>query len=59
MYDEFGRALERLERAKEISSIGKLSGAVGTNAHLPPRGKLRLSQIGRQARPDGDAGDST
>ena len=37
MYDEFGRALERLERAKEISSIGKLSGAVGTNAHLPPR----------------------
>tara|TARA_B100001250_G_scaffold150966_1_gene129429 strand:- start:558 stop:1892 length:1335 start_codon:yes stop_codon:yes gene_type:complete len=37
MYDEFGRALERLERAKVISSIGKLSGAVGTNAHLPPR----------------------
>lgn len=37
MYDEFGRALERLERAKEISSFGKLSGAVGTNAHLPPR----------------------
>lgn len=36
MYDEFGRALERLERAKVISSIGKLSGAVGTNAHLPP-----------------------
>ena len=37
MYDEFGRALERLERAKIVSSIGKLSGAVGTNAHLPPR----------------------
>lgn len=37
MYDEFSRALERLERAKVISSIGKLSGAVGTNAHLPPR----------------------
>ena len=37
MYDEFGRALERLERAKGVSSIGKLSGAVGTNAHLPPR----------------------
>ena len=36
MYDEFGRALERLERAKIVSSIGKLSGAVGTNAHLPP-----------------------
>ena len=37
MYDEFGRALERLERARAVSSIGKLSGAVGTNAHLPPR----------------------
>ena len=37
MYDEFGRALERLQRAKIVSSIGKLSGAVGTNAHLPPR----------------------
>jgi adenylosuccinate lyase len=37
MYDEFGRALERLERAKEIAATGKLSGAVGTNAHLHPR----------------------
>ncbi|MBO60733.1 MAG: adenylosuccinate lyase, partial [Verrucomicrobiales bacterium] len=37
MYDEFGRAQERLERAKAIASTGKLSGAVGTNAHLPPR----------------------
>ncbi|MDE2681240.1 MAG: adenylosuccinate lyase [Verrucomicrobiota bacterium] len=37
MYDEFGRAIQRLERCKEVASIGKLSGAVGTNAHLPPR----------------------
>lgn len=37
MYDEFGRALRRLESAKYSASIGKLSGAVGTNAHLPPR----------------------
>jgi adenylosuccinate lyase len=37
MHDEFGRALERLERAHEIAAVGKLSGAVGTNAHLPPR----------------------
>ena len=37
MYDEFGRALTRLERAREIASVGKLSGAVGTNAHLHPR----------------------
>jgi adenylosuccinate lyase len=37
MYDEFGRALERLERVREIVAVGKLSGAVGTSAHLPPR----------------------
>jgi adenylosuccinate lyase len=37
MHDEFGRALDRLIRAKEVVSVGKLSGAVGTNAHLPPR----------------------
>ena len=37
MHDDFGRALERLIRARGVASIGKLSGAVGTNAHLPPR----------------------
>ncbi len=36
MHDEFGRALERLKRAREIVAVGKLSGAVGTNAHLSP-----------------------
>ena len=36
MHDEFGRALERLQRARKIAAIGKLSGAVGTNAHLSP-----------------------
>jgi len=36
MYDEFGRAIERLERAKDIVRVGKLSGAVGTHAHLDP-----------------------
>ena len=36
MYDEFGRALSRLEHARELASVGKLSGAVGTNAHLSP-----------------------
>src|ERR1035437_4163809 len=34
MYDEFGRALERL---REVVSVGKLSGAVGTSAHLSPK----------------------
>ena len=37
MHNDFGRALDRLIRAREVASIGKLSGAVGTNAHLPPR----------------------
>jgi adenylosuccinate lyase len=36
MYDEFGRALERLERVREVVAVGKLSGAVGTSAHLSP-----------------------
>ncbi len=36
MHDEFGRALERLQRARNLAAIGKLSGAVGTNAHLSP-----------------------
>ncbi len=37
MYDEFGRALRRLEAARETVAVGKLSGAVGTSAHLSPR----------------------
>ncbi len=37
MYDEFGRALARLERAREIMAVGKISGAVGTHAHLSPK----------------------
>jgi adenylosuccinate lyase len=37
MHDEFGRALDRLQRAREIAAVGKLSGAVGTSAHLSPR----------------------
>src|SRR5271170_2249901 len=37
MHDEFGRALRRLESAKHSASVGKISGAVGTSAHLSPR----------------------
>jgi adenylosuccinate lyase len=36
MYDEFGRALQRLELARQTVAVGKLSGAVGTSAHLSP-----------------------
>jgi adenylosuccinate lyase len=35
-YDEMKRNLIRMERAKEAISIGKISGAVGTFAHIPP-----------------------
>jgi adenylosuccinate lyase len=35
-YAEFQRQRTRLEHAKETVSVGKLSGAVGTFAHLPP-----------------------
>jgi adenylosuccinate lyase len=37
MYDEFGRALQRLEAARKAVAVGKLSGAVGTSAHLSPK----------------------
>lgn len=35
-YAELGRGVERVRRARERVSVGKLSGAVGTYAHLPP-----------------------
>jgi adenylosuccinate lyase len=37
MHDEFSRALRRLESVREVVAVGKLSGAVGTSAHLSPR----------------------
>src|SRR5512136_2057974 len=37
MHDEFGRALKRLQSARQTVAVGKLSGAVGTSAHLSPR----------------------
>ena len=35
-FAEIGRDLERVRRARRMVSVGKLSGAVGTFAHLPP-----------------------
>lgn len=35
-YDETCRNIERLERSVDIISVGKISGAVGTFAHLDP-----------------------
>jgi len=37
MYDEFVRARRRLMVVREVVAVGKISGAVGTSAHLSPR----------------------
>jgi adenylosuccinate lyase len=52
MHDEFGRALRRLESAREAVAVGKLSGAVGTGAHLPPSVEARVcKKLGLRAAP--------
>lgn len=35
-YAEIARDIERVRRARAVTAVGKLSGAVGTFAHLPP-----------------------
>ncbi len=55
-YDETNRCIERLKRAKEIISVGKISGAVGTYANIDPKVEeyvckklgLRASRISTQ-----------
>src|SRR5256886_11420844 len=37
MFDEFGRAEERLAQMSERIRVGKISGAVGTHAHVDPK----------------------
>lgn len=44
MYDEFGRAIERLAQTRERVRVGKLSGAVGTHAHLDPRVESKVCE---------------
>src|SRR5213075_2350032 len=44
MFDEFGRAEERLTQTRERIRVGKLSGAVGTHAHLDPRVEREVCQ---------------
>ncbi len=52
MYDEFGRALRRLQSAREAVAVGKLSGAVGTSAHLSPRVEAYVCRkLGLRAAP--------
>jgi adenylosuccinate lyase len=50
MFEEFGRAEKRLLEAKEQIAVGKLSGAVGTHAHLDPRVETYVcKQLGLKA----------
>ena len=52
MHDEFKRAEERLAAARKRAAVGKLSGAVGTNAHLSPKIESRVCrQLGLQPAP--------
>src|SRR5207237_520928 len=44
MFDEFGRAEDRLAQVRDRVRIGKLSGAVGTHAHLDPRIEREVCQ---------------
>jgi adenylosuccinate lyase len=50
MFDEFGRAEERLSQTLERVRVGKLSGAVGTHAHLDPAiEKMVCEKLGLKA----------
>ena len=49
-YSEMQRNRERLEKAKEIVSVGKISGAVGASAHLDPDVEERVcARLGLKA----------
>jgi len=43
--DELSRARERISRAREVIAVGKLSGAVGTFAHLSPQIEQRAMSL--------------
>ncbi|MCG8418191.1 MAG: adenylosuccinate lyase [Proteobacteria bacterium] len=46
-YAELGRALRRIERAREAISVGKIAGAVGTYGNLSPEvEKMALDALG-------------
>lgn len=43
-YDEFSRNIRRLEAAREVISVGKISGAVGTYANIDPKVEAKTLQ---------------
>ncbi len=52
MHDEFGRALRRLKTVRDVVAVGKVSGAVGTSAHLSPRVEAHVcKQLGLAPAP--------
>jgi adenylosuccinate lyase len=51
-YDEAGRNLERFSAAAREMETGKISGAVGTFAHIPPEAEERIcAKLGLRAAP--------
>jgi adenylosuccinate lyase len=51
-YAELARDIERVRRARTTVSVGKLSGAVGTFAHLPPTIEANVCRaLGLEAAP--------
>src|SRR3982750_4392089 len=51
-YAELQRDLDRLLRARQVVSVGKISGAVGTFAHLDPAIEARVcARLGLEAAP--------
>ncbi len=51
-YAEIERDVERVRRARQTISVGKLSGAVGTFAHLPPSIEVAVcSRLGLEPAP--------
>ena len=51
-YDEMGRHMARVKRAKEVISYGKISGAVGTFANVDPKVEaIALAKLGLKPAP--------
>ena len=49
-YEELNRNIDRLKKAKEIISVGKISGSVGTYIHFSAEGEdLALKKLGLKA----------
>ncbi len=51
-YDELRRNRLRLQQARQMVAVGKISGAVGTFAHLPPQVEAHVcARVGLQVAP--------